>query len=340
MINILSKIKLPGTKDRFSVGLDIGTQLIKCVKLKINGSDAELVSFGLDDVGLDPVEVFKKIKHDQSLDAVNISFCGSSTVIRYVNFLRMNKLELKQALKFEAQKLIPFSLEEVNLDAQILKNDLADNKMLVLIAVIKKELIQQRIKALETAALRPNIIDLDSLALSNAFNFNYPKIEALDNKSICLLNMGSLVSNVNILHNGLPRLSRDIHCGGAIFTKQLMDIFGINFNDAEKLKIEPTQDKISKVKTSFESELTNLATELRTSFDYYESQNNSNVIKIFLSGGGSKISGLKEMLGSCLGMEIETWNPFQQVKLTDKIDTQQLGRLSSHFNVAVGLALR
>jgi type IV pilus assembly protein PilM len=339
MLKIFSKIKLP-LKEKFSIGLDIGTHSIKCAKLKLNGGDAELVSFSLEESQLDPAEILKKIKRDQDADLVNISFCGSSTVIRYVNFLKMNKNELRQALKFEAQKHIPFSLSDVSLDAEILKDDLADNKMLVLIAAVKKELIQQRLKILENSALRANIIDIDSLALVNAFNYNYPKTEVPDDKSVCLLNIGANISNVNILNNGIPALSRDIHSGGASFTKKLMDIFTIDFKEAEKLKISPEGENVNKVKAAIESVLTNLAAEIRTSFDYYESQNTSNVVKIFLSGGTAKIPGLSEMLAACLGIQVESWDPFKKVKISEKIDSQNLANLAGQFNVAIGLALR
>jgi len=338
-VNIFPKLKLPKAKDKFSIGLDIGTQSIKCVKLKTNNS-VELVSFGLEEGQLDPTEVLKKIKYAQDADLVNISFCGPATVIRYVHFLRMNKTEFRQALKFEAQKYIPFSLNEVNLDAEILKSDLPENKMLVLIAAIKKELVQQRFRNLENAALRPKIIDIDSLALINSFNFNYPKVVVPENKSICLLNIGATISNVNILDDGIPRLSRDIHSGGANFTKKLMDIFEIDFKAAEELKINSAQDKADKVRAGVESVLTNLATEIRTSFDYYESQNTSSVTKIFLSGGASKIGGLTEMLSASLGIPVESWDPFKQIKISDEIDMQKLNNFSGQFNIAVGLALR
>jgi len=339
MNNIFSKIKLPGVKEKFSIGLDIGTQSIKSVKLKVNGNSFELAAFDIEESQLDPVDVLKKIKHAQSADIVNISFCGSATVIRYVNFLRMSKSELRQALKFEAQKHIPFSLEEVYLDAEILKDDLPDNKMLVLIAALKKEFIQQRLKSLEGAGLRLNIVQIDSLALINAFNFNYPKIEILENKSICLLNIGSTITNVNIIDSAAARLSRDIHSGGANFTKKIMDIFSIDFKAAEELKLKADPEKADKVKAAVESVLTNLALEIRTSFDYYESQNNSNVIKIFLSGGASKTPGLKEMLAGFLGIEVELWDPFKQIKINDKLDTVKLNQFSGQFNVALGLAL-
>lgn len=326
-------------KDKFSIGLDIGTQSIKCVKLKI-ADPIELVSFDLEEGQLDPTEVLKKIRHTLEADLVNISFCGPSTVIRYVNFLRMNKTELRQALKFEAQKHIPFSLSEVNLDAEILKSDLPDNKMLALIAAIKKDLVQQRFKLLENAGFRPNIIDIDSLALVNSFNFNYPKIDVAENKSVCLLNIGASISNVNILDNGIPRLSRDILSGGADFTKKLMDIFEIDFKAAEELKVNPPEDKADKVKAGVENVLTNLAGQIRTSFDYYESQNAASVVKIFLSGGASRIGGLTEMLSASLGIPVEPWDPFKQIKIGENIDVQQLSRYSGQFNIAVGLALR
>lgn len=339
MKNIFSKLKLPKAKEKFSVGLDIGTQSIKCVKLK-TGNDIELVSFDLEESQFDPTEVLKKIKHSQDADLVNIAFSGSSTVIRYVNFLRMNKVELRQALKFEAQKYIPFSLAEVNLDAEILKNDLPENKMLALIAALKKDLLQQRLKSLEIAGLRPNVIDIDSLALVNAFNFNYPKVDVAENKSICLLNIGTSNSNINILDNGIPRLSRDIHTAGASFTKKLMDLFGVDFKAAEELKINPPPDQAEKIKAGIESVLTSLAVEIRTSFDYYESQNTPSVAKIFLSGGSSRIAGLAEMLSVCLGIPVESWDPFRQIKISEEIESEKLKKFNGQFNIAVGLALR
>ncbi|HNW39937.1 MAG TPA: pilus assembly protein PilM, partial [Candidatus Omnitrophota bacterium] len=128
--------------------------------------------------------------------------------------------------------------------------------------------------------------------------------------------------------------------GGSSFTKKLMDIFEMDFKSAEELKINPPEDKADKIRFGVESVLNNLASEIRTSFDYYESQNTSNVVKIFLSGGGSKFPGLKEMLGACLGLPVETWDPFKQIKIPDTIDLQRLNKFYGQFNVAVGLALR
>ncbi|MDD3088097.1 MAG: type IV pilus assembly protein PilM [Candidatus Omnitrophica bacterium] len=340
MKNILSKIKGGLTKDKLSVGLDIGTSQIKVVKLKLNKDQAELCGFGVEPAQLDSGEVLKKLLEPHSGGPINISVSGQQSVIRYVNFPRMSSSELRQALKFEAQKHIPFSVSEVNLDGHILKDDLPDNKMLVLIAAVKKDLVSQRLKLIEGLGYRTNIIDIDSISLVNAFNFNYPLVEERDHKALAILNIGSSMTNLNILDAEIPRLSRDMHIAGSAFTQKIADIFGLEFAEAEKLKINPDEDKLNKIKAGVESALANLAGEIRTSFDYYESQGASSVGKIFLSGGSAKFNGLKEMLEHFLGTEVERWDPFKGIKMGEGIDLAKLKESRTELAVALGLALR
>ncbi len=334
-----AKDKLP--KERFSVGLDIGTHTVKIVKLRFFKDTTELSAFEVEPNQLDLASALKRLKTSLGqVEAVNLSTSGSSTVIRYVEFPRMSSEELKQSLKFEAQKHIPFSISEVNLDGFILKADLPDNKMLVLVAAVKKELVEQRLKVIEESGFKANIVDVDSIALINAFNFNYSQDEGLKHKTIALLNIGGSVSNLDIMEDGIPRLSRDIHIAGNNITNKLKDIFATDFGAAENLKLNPGSEKANKVTVALESVLTNLAAEIRTSFDYYESQSASTVVKIFLSGGTSKFSGLKEVLTNFLGIEVEYWDPLKSLILSDKIDTQKAKAFSGQLGVAVGLALR
>ncbi|MBN2831440.1 MAG: type IV pilus assembly protein PilM [Candidatus Omnitrophica bacterium] len=340
MKNILAKIKEGLSKEKFSVGVDIGTSQVKVVKLKINKDQADLCAFSLEPSKFDLGAVLSKILEPHLGIGVNISVSGQQSIIRYVNFPRMNNYELKQALKFEAQKHIPFSVAEVNLDGYILKDDLPDNKMLVMIAAVKKELVNQRLKLIEGLEYRVNVIDIDSIALVNAFNFNNPFEAEEDHKAIALLNIGFSVTNLNILDGGIPRLSRDMHIAGNTFTQKIADIFGLDFANAEALKINPEPDKLNKIKAGIESALANLAGEVRTSFDYYESQGSSSVAKIFLSGGSTKFSGLKDMLEHFLNIAVEYWDPFKKIKISADIDREKLKGLQSEFAVAVGLALR
>ncbi len=327
------------SKEKVSVGLDIGSATIKLVKLKFLKDRVELVRFNLEPIQADLNSQLKRIAPSQ---AINISVSGAQTAIRYIDFPRMNEDELKQALRFEAQKYIPFAINEVNLDSYILKEDLSDNKMLVLVAAVKKEFINQRLKLIQEAGLKTNIVDLDSLALINAFNFSYAKEEDADirNKTIVLLNIGASMSNLNILENGHPVLSRDIYIAGNELTGKIQDATGIDWKPSEELKPDIDKEKLNKVVTAAEPAISDLSKELRTSFDYYESQSASSVSKIFLSGGGSKFTGLKGMLANLLSIEAEYWDPLRQISILDNIDSKEAKAISSQLAVAVGLALR
>ncbi len=359
MNNILSKIKDGLFKEKFSVGLDIGDSQIKVIKLKLLKDQVELCGFDIEPSRLELGEALKHILEPHSGSLVNISVSGQQSVIRYVNFPRMNNSELRQALKFEAQKHIPFSVAEVNLDGHILKDNLPDNKMLVLIAAVKKDLVNQRLKLIEGLGYRANIIDIDSVALLNAFNFNYPIEDNAEHKAVALLNIGASMSNLDILDAGIPRLSRDIHIAGNTFTQKIADIFGLDLANAENLKINPVRnttqisvntivsngvnpdnERLNKINAGVESVLASLAGEIRTSFDYYESQGSSNVDKIFLSGGSVKFKGLKDILARLLSIEVEYWDPFKKIKIPDNIDAEKLKNSSGELAVAVGLALR
>lgn len=333
-----SKIKIPA--ERLSVGIDIGTSSIKLIKLKLNKDSAELLEFAAELSKLNYSEVLKRLNPRQELKNANFALSGPATIIRYINLPRMSQDELRQALRFEAQKHIPFNVGEVNLDACILKKDLPDNKMLVLLAALKKESLKQHLKLIGDAGLAATLIDIDSLALINAFNFSYPQDEGSKHKSVALLNIGASFTNLNILEDSIPRLSRDLHLGGNNFTQKLSDLFGIDFASAEALKLKPDQERLAKIAAGIESVLSSLASEARISFDYYESQCVTSVSKIFLSGGGSLFPGLGDMLANLLGIEVEYWDPLKRIQLSSNIDSQKVKAIASQLAVAVGLALR
>ena len=323
------------------VGLDIGSSVIKLVELKFMQDIVELARFDLEPAQADLASLLKRLSLSQD---VNISVSGASTVIRCIDFPRMSEDELKQSLRFGVQKYIPFPINEVNLDSYILRENLSDNKMLVLVAAVKKEFINQRLKLIREAGLKINIVDLDSLALVNAFKFNYPQDtdDNIKNRTIAILNIGASMSNLSILESGLPVLSRDIFVAGNNLTQKVQDLVGIDAQAAEELKlnIDKDKEKADNVISAAESALADLAKELRISFDYYESQSASSVIRIYLSGGASRFPGLKDMLANLLSIEVENWDPFRQISIVDTIDPEKVRALSTQLAVAVGLALR
>ena len=309
-LSISTLKNLFGKKEKIIAGLDIGTSSIKTVKLKISKDKTELCAFSVEPVKADLEDCVKIIAQSQEIKRVNISLSGPSVIMRYTTFSRMNAVELKQALKFEAQKYIPFPLAEVNLDACILNPEAQDNKMFILISAVKKEYLNQRLKILHGAGLEVNTATIDSLALVDCFNFNYLGDETLKNKTVALVNIGFTFTNLNILESGIPHLSRDILTGANNF-----------------------QDKADAALSSF-------AQELRSSFDYYESQSVSAVSKIFLSGGACKFPQLKESLTKALNIEVEYWDVFKKIPPVAGLSLDKIKDSSSQFAVAVGVALR
>lgn len=327
-------------KEKYACGLDIGTSTVKLVKLRFAKEQVELCNFYLEPVQPDLGPVLKGAYEACDTKKVNISVSGPVTVIRYATFLKMRPEELKQALKFEAAKHIPFSIDEVNLDSCILKEDLTNNKMLVLLAAVKKDFLSQRLKLIQDIGFNADIVDIDSIALINAFNFNYPEAQDSQHAAVALLNIGASISNLNILEDGIPRLSRDMHISGNNFTQKLADTLPLDFKSAENLKLNPEKEKLQSIVACLEPVFNNLANEIRVSFDYYESQSASSVAKIFLSGGGSQFGSLKDTLSNLLGIEVEHWDPLKKISLSDSVDSKKLKGLSSHLAVAIGLSLR
>jgi len=342
MINPFLRFKIKLPKECFSFGLDIGSSMVKLVKLKLSGDKAELCNFAVehyeDEAGLEPA--VKKVVQSQDIRKVNISVSGPATIIRYVDFPKMKQDEFRQSLKFEAQKHIPFALNEVSLDGTVLKEDLPDNKMFALLAAVKKDFLEKRIKLCEDAGLKVNIIDIDSIALINAFNFNYSDQADLKGKTVALLNIGAATTNLNILEDGLPRLSRDMHIAGNSITQKIAEVLSLDLKTAEILKNNPDKERAEKMAVATESVLSNLAREIRVSFDFYESQSASSVIKIFLSGAGALAMGLKDTMKNLLGIEVDYWDPLRQISISSHLDAQNLKVLANQLAVAVGLALR
>ncbi len=336
----MPKMKKPQSKEKFTIGLDCGTASVKYVKLRFFKDTVELCGAGCEASALDLVPVIRKLIPSQDTSQLAISVSPPGAIIRYVSFPRMDKEELSQALKFEAQKYIPFAISDVTLDSWILNADLPDNKMLVLMAAVKKEYLNGRLKLCESAGLKVHIVDIDSLALMNVFSSTYAQNEEMKGKAVALLNIGSSFSNLNIIDQLNPRLSRDIPIAGSAFTQKIAEVSGVEFKAAEETKRSLSDNKDDEIMRALEPVLANLSREVRVSFDYYESQNASSVTKILLSGGGSRLAGLKETLNGILSIEVAHWNPLEGLSASGDVDKEKVSQQSRELLVAYGLALR
>lgn len=347
--NIIQNLKermLPVAKS--TVGLDVGSFSIKAVELKRVSSELELVNFAVtpkvtpheSDISRKKLsELIKRTFSETNFDTrvVNTSVSGQAVIVRYIQLPQMNEEDLRSAIKFEAEKYIPFKIDEVILDCQILEENIGDNKMRVLLVSAKREFIDNHIKLLSDAGLEVQLIDVDSLALINAFQANLSSSST--GMTCALLNIGARQTNINIIKNGNPCFSRDVMSAGDDLTKAIKDGMNIDFSQAERLKCEPKRKKEELFKF-IQPILDNLATEVRLSFDYYESQFEKGIDKLYLSGGSCSLSGLDKFLADSLGVDVGVWNPVTALRINPEIDRDKLSSLRSQLPIAIGLAIR
>ncbi|MGD9015280.1 MAG: pilus assembly protein PilM [Candidatus Omnitrophota bacterium] len=335
----LPNIKLPA-KFQFSkkkekivkIGLDWGFSSLKVVILESPYDtyilqDARIIQLPSKDIHL------RSLLKDLDLSGgVNLGICGPNVVVRYVAMAKMNEEEFRRSIRYEAASHLPFPVEESSLDGTILKG-LPDNQMLAMLAAAKNNFIKQRLKLFQEAGIKVNVLDIDSLALINAFNYNQPRLakqiisknehnqvieeapkqeDGITSGAVALLNIGASVTNINILENGIPHFTRDINVAG------------------KELAQEASQ----------EVAIANFVAEIRKSFDYYEAASTAIIKKIFLSGGGSLISDLGSSIENYLGIKIEQWDPFSNFEFAAGSNKEDIQKNSAQFVVAVGLALR
>lgn len=330
-------------KPNIRIALDWGSYSLKAVKLEFINNRRLIRGFSF--TNITSKDISSLIKENLSkLEAehtpINIAVSGHNVICRYINLPLMNEEEFKEAIKFEAPKYIPFSFDEVYFDSAILKKDISANKMLVLIAAAKKDYINQRIDTVKKAGFNVGLVDIDSLAISNCFNFNFLKDTSLENKTVVLLNIGSSITNLNILEDRIAVLTRDIRIAGDDFTKKISLDLGCDFGTAEKMKIQPNEEEAQRIRPSLEAVASQLAQEIRISLDYYESQSISIVDRLYLTGGGSLLINLEEMLSHYLDIKIEIWNPLVGFEISEGIDQYELQSKSKYLAVSLGLALR
>ncbi|MFC1704122.1 type IV pilus assembly protein PilM [Candidatus Omnitrophota bacterium] len=332
-------------KPESRIGLDIGSSSIKLVEIHRSKDALRIKKTISKDVGNRQIpsvikELFSEYKKESR--QVSISLSGHGVVTRCIQMPKMPLPEVNQALSFEAEKYIPFSISEVILDCCILEKQPSEEKMLVLFAAAKKTMVDKKIQQVKEAGLEISLIDIDAIAFTNSFNQALAEVANAHSKkggSIALLNIGSSFCSLNILQGGLPRFMRDIFVGGKDISKRIGNMLGIGFEEAEKIKLNPKQHA-EQTNEAAESIFSNLANEVRLSFDYYETQGNPPITALYLSGGGAYFDGTADFFKQNLSIETELWNPFTNLDILPEVNRDELDMQPGRFAIATGLALR
>jgi type IV pilus assembly protein PilM len=229
-------------------------------------------------------------------------------------------------------------MENVELDFQILDPGGEGLQMSVLLVAAKRELVENKVSLLTDAGLSPDIIDVDAFALHNAFEINHP--DAMQGM-VGLLNIGHEVTNVNILEDGVPVLTRDLAIGTRRFREDLQRERGMTAADAEKLLQSFERSPVLDPYVDSRGEEMAVGIERASAFLQTSSRGGAAMTKIYTTGGGSRIPGLAQVLGERLGVSVEQANPIQNIKADPSVfENLSVDEVVPLLMLPIGLALR
>ena len=250
--------------------------------------------------------------------------------------------ELENQVESEANQYIPFALEEVNLDFQVIGS--APNnaeEVEVLLAASRKGNVEDRVAVAQAAGLKVLVMDVEPYAAEMAFGQILAQLpDSAPDKCVALIDIGASVMNVNVLRNGQSVYTRDQQMGGNQLTQQIQNIFGLSAADAESAKRNGglpdnyESDVLSPFRDSVVMEITRALQFFFTSTQYNE------VDYIVLSGGSAALPGLDDAVATKTQVSTMVANPFALMNLAGRIKTKQLQIDAPSLIIACGLAMR
>jgi len=336
------------------IGIDIGSSSVKLVQLKEHKGGYLLLNAGI--IPLPPEAIVDNTLMDSSsiVDAlknliaalgiktkdVACSISGNSVIIRKISLPAMPPEELEDQISWEAEQYIPFDINDVNIDFQILSSDSIDpSKMNVLLVASKKDIINDYVAVFNEAGLQLSVVDVDSFAVQNAFEINH---DMDSHEVLALVNIGAGIMNINVVKDGITFFTRDVQMGGNLYPEDIQKQLGVSSTEAESLKMLAHETRSATLAEVINKVNDTITQEIRRSLDFYNSTaNEDRIAKIFVSGGCTKMYNLVETISEKLGLPVECINPFAKLQYSDKdFDPEYLLEIGPLMAVPVGLAIR
>jgi type IV pilus assembly protein PilM len=344
-------------KKKGLVGLDIGSSAIKAVELKPGGKGGEyhLVNLGMEPLPPEAIVDGAIMDSGAVIDAIQrlfssnkiktgevaTSVSGNAVIVKKISLPQMTPEELAESIHWEAEQYIPFDIQDVALDYEVVDGSGGGGNMDVLLVAAKKDKIGDYTSAISQAGKSPQIVDVDVFALQNCYEVNY----GVDpGRVIALLNVGASIMNINIIKGANSIFNRDIAVGGNQYTDAIQKDLNLSFDQAEALKrggrVEgAAPENLGPILRAVSD---NIALEIQKTFDFFKATSSEDRIdRIFVAGGTSKVHGLRELLADRFDAGVEILNPFNNVIYNPReFDPDFISEIGPSAAVAVGLAVR
>lgn len=340
-----------GRKKR-TIGLDVGSGLVKVAVVEHGASGPELVRVALMPVLPDAIvegEVMDgAIVSDAitaALQAAGVSgprvvaaVGGRDVIVKKIQIDRVKETQARELMRWEAEQHVPFDMESVELDFQILDPEGETEQMDVLLVAAKRDLVESKLRLLADAGLTPAVVDVDAFALHNAFERAHP--EAMSG-TVALVNVGHDVTNINLVDEGVPVLTRDLLVGTRRFREDLQRDRGLGADQAAAV-IESAQrsDDLDAV-LAIRGEEIAVGVERAAAFLSSSSRSGAQIRSVYVAGGGSRAAGLVEVLASRLGVPVLLANPLEGLTVREgAFEALVTDEVAPLLLLSIGLALR
>lgn len=357
---------MPIPKKNQLVGIDIGSHSIKIVEVEDSKKGMILQNFGMIGLPQDAIvegsikemeivsaalkNLFKNLRIKNRNVATSIS--GYSVIVKKITIPEKGEEDLEASIQSEAEQYIPFDINDVNLDFQILPSEKEETEteeeseakeelMDVLLVAAKKDIVEEYMSLFHLTELNPVVLDIDAFALQNAFEISDHE------QSGChaLVHIGAQQLTINVVKDGRSIFTRDSSYGGSQITSEIRSKLNISYEEAENIKLggKPIErDQRPIIEEMFSSTVTKWAQEVKRALEFVGTTfADIKVEDILVSGGSSLIPGFTKYLGMETGLEIEMLNPFANLEIREKLfDTAYLNYAAPMAVISVGLALR
>ncbi|MCE2900295.1 MAG: type IV pilus assembly protein PilM [Gemmatimonas sp.] len=339
-------------RKKLTVGLDVGSGLVKAVVIDHSGATPELAKVVITPLNDTVIVEGEVMDHSVVADAIRQTIAatgvkakhlvaavgGRDVIVKKITMERVKEAQARELMRWEAEQHVPFDMDSVELDFQVLDPDGDGIDMSVLLVAAKRELVENRQGLLQEAGAAATVIDVDAFALHNAFEANYP--DAM-NGTVALLNIGNEATNLNILDDGVPVLTRDLGIGTRRFREDMQREHGIGAEEAEDLL--RGFDRHPMLESAIASRGEELAIGLERAATFLSSSSRSfgQIRAVYACGGGSRVPGLLPWISERLRIPVQPANALAQLAVRDGalefLSTDEVGPL---LMLPVGLALR
>lgn len=340
------------SRKKVTIGLDVGSGLVKAVVIDHSGDVPELVKVVVTPLNETAIVEGEIMDHAMVVEAIRqtLDDCGVKTkhivaavggrdvIVKKIHIERVKEAQARELMRWEAEQHVPFDMESVELDFQILDPHADGLEMSVLLVAAKRELVDAKQNLLTDAGAPASVIDVDSFALHNAFEANHP--DAM-NGIVALLNIGSEATNLNILDNGIPILTRDLSVGTRRMREDLQRDFGTSFDDAEAMLRGFDRVMALDSVVAIRGEELAIGVERAATFLTSSSRNFGQIRMAFACGGGARVPGLLPWLANRLRMPVEIANPLARLTVREgAMEFMSTDEIAPLLMLPVGLALR